>query len=108
MLCFTILTMQLVEVESHCIAPRMYVTGKVYSHSFIRTQLRLSNLSANCPLVKAWNLPPLSTTIDSKFEKPFRHNCPPLLVKMSALLFDSQGNDWITKAIGKQVNSNQA
>ena len=44
-------------------------------------QLRLSNLSADRPLVEAWGLPPLSTTVGGEVEKPVRRNRPPLLVK---------------------------
>ena len=53
----------------------------MYSHLLIRTQLRLSNLSADRPLVEAWGLPPLSTTVDGVVEKPVGRNWPPPLVK---------------------------
>ena len=59
----------------------MYVTRKVYFHSLIRTQLRLSNLSADRPLVEAWGLPPSSTTVGGEVEKPVGRNRPLLLVK---------------------------
>ena len=54
-------------------------------------QLRLSNLSADCPLVEAWDLPPSSTTVGGEVEKPVGRNRPPPLVKTSASSLDSQG-----------------
>ena len=57
------------------------MTWKVYSHSLIRTQLRLSNLSADRPLVEAWGLPYLSTTVGGEVGKPVRRNRSPSLVK---------------------------
>ena len=53
----------------------------------------LSNLSADCLLVKAWGLPLLSTTVGGEVEKPVRCNWPPSLVKASASLLNCQGND---------------
>ena len=67
------------------------MTRKVYSHSLIRTQLRLSNLFADCPLVKAWGLPPLGATVGGEVEKPVGRNWPSSLVKTSASSLDSQG-----------------
>ena len=63
------------------IAIRTYVTRKVYSHSLIHTQLRLSNLSADCLFIKAWGLPPLDATIGGEGEKPVGRNRPSPLVK---------------------------
>ena len=67
------------------------MTRKVYSHSLIHTQLRLSNLSADRPLVKAWDLPFLGATIGGEIEEPVGRNRSPPLVKTSASLLDSQG-----------------
>ena len=53
-------------------------------------QLRLFNLSKDCPLVEAWSLPPLSTTVDGEIEKLIGRNGPPLFVKTSAFSLDSQ------------------
>ena len=58
----------------------MYVTQKVYFHLLIYTQLKLSNLSIDCLLVKAWGLPSLSTIVGGKVEKPVRRNWPLLFV----------------------------
>ena len=45
-------------------------------------QLRLSNLSTNCLLVKAWDLPLLGATVDGEVEKPVGHNrLPPLVMR---------------------------
>ena len=64
------------------VATRTYVTWKMYSHLLIRTQLRLSNLSVDCPLIKAWGLPPLSATVGDEFEKLVRRNwLPPLVMR---------------------------
>ena len=63
----------------------------MYSHSLIRTQLRLSNLSADRSLVEVWGLPSLSTTVGGEVEKPVGRNRPPPLVKTSASSLDSQG-----------------
>ena len=52
----------------------------MYSHLLICIELRLSNLSTDCPLVKAWDLPLLSTIFGGKVEKPVRCNQLPLLV----------------------------
>ena len=57
------------------------MTRKVYSYSLIRTQLRLSNLSADRLLVEAWGLPPLSTTVGGEVEEPVGRNRSPPLVK---------------------------
>ena len=58
------------------------MTRKVYSYSLIYTQLRLSNLSADCPLVKAWDLPPLGAMVDGEVEKPAgRNRFPPFVMK---------------------------
>ena len=43
-------------------------------------QLRLSNLSADCLLVKAWGLLLLRTMVGGEVEKPVGRNCPPLFV----------------------------
>ena len=56
------------------------MTQKVYFHLLIRTQLRLSNLSVNCPFIKVWGLPSLSITVGSEVEKPIRRNQLPSLV----------------------------
>ena len=50
-------------------------------------QLRLSNLSVDCPLVKAWGLPPLGATVDGEVEKTVGRNWPPLLVMGRQLLY---------------------
>ena len=63
----------------------------MYSYSLIRTQLRLSNLSADRQLVEAWGLSPSSTTVSGEVEKPVGRNRPPPLVKTSASSLDSQG-----------------
>ena len=70
---------------------KTYVTRKVYLHSLIRTQLGLSNLSADRSLAKAWGLLPLGATVGGEVEKPVRCNWPPPLVKTSASSLDSQG-----------------
>ena len=73
----------------------MYVTQKVYSHSLIHMQLRLSNLSANCLLVKAWGLPPLGATVDGEVEKPVGRNWPPPLVIRHQLFY------WIARVVAR-------
>ena len=52
----------------------------MYSHSLIRTQLKLSDLSIDCSLVEAWGLPPLSTMVGGKDKKPIGCNWPLLFV----------------------------
>ena len=56
-------------------------------------QFKLSNLSADRPLVEAWGLSTLSNTINDEFEKPFGRNRPPPLVMRCQLLY------WIAKVI---------
>ena len=68
------------------------MTRKMYFHSLIYMQLRFSNRSADCSLVEAWGLPPLSTTIGGEIEKPVGHNWLFLLVKTSASSLNSQGS----------------
>ena len=67
----------------------------MYSHSLICTQLRLSNLSADRPLVKMWSLPPLDATVSGEVEKPVGRNRPPPLVMRRQLLH------WIAKVVTK-------
>ena len=43
---------------------------KIYSLLLTCIQLRLSNLSADRQLAKAWGLPPLSITVGGEIEKP--------------------------------------
>ena len=86
-LCSTTLTMPLVKVERRCRYPRTYMTWTMYFHSLICTQLRLSNLSADRPLVKAWDLPPLSTTVCGEVEKPVGCNWPLLFVMRRQLFY---------------------
>ena len=50
------------------------MTRKVYFYSLIRMQLKLSNLSADCPLIKAWGLLPLGAMIGGEVEKPIGCN----------------------------------
>ena len=71
------------------------MTRKVYSHSLIHTQLRLSNLSADCLLVKAWGLPPLGATVGSEVEKPVGRNWPPPLVMRRQLFY------WIARVVAR-------
>ena len=75
------------------VATRTYVTRKVYSHSLIRMQLRLSNLSADRPLAKAWGLPLLGAMVDGEVEKPVGRNRPPPLVMRRQLLY------WIARIV---------
>ena len=70
------------------VATRIYVTWKIYFHSLIWTQFRLSNLSVDYLLVKAWGLPPLGATVDSEVEKLMECNWPPPFV-MRHQLFHS-------------------
>ena len=58
-------------------------------------QLRLSNLSADCPLVKVWDLLPLSTTVGGEVEKPVGRNQPPLFMIRRQLLH------WIARVIAR-------
>ena len=58
-------------------------------------QLRLSNLSADCPLVKAWGLPPLGTTVDGGVEKSVGRNRPPPFVIERQLFY------WIAKVVAR-------
>ena len=44
-------------------------------------QLRLSNLSADRPLVETWGLPPSSTMVGGEVQKPVGRNWPLPLVK---------------------------
>ena len=75
--------------------PRTYMTWMVYSHSLICTQLRLSNLLADCLLVKAWDLSPLGVTVGGKVEKPVGCNWPlPLVMRRQFL-------HWIARVIAK-------
>ena len=58
------------------------MTRKVYFYSLIRTQLRLSNLFADCSLDEAWGLPALSIIVGGEIEKPVRRNRPfPLVIR---------------------------
>ena len=57
------------------------MTQKVYYHSLIYTQLRLSNLFVDLPLVKVWGLPPLGATVSCEVEKPVGRNwLPPFMI----------------------------
>ena len=49
-------------------------------------------LSIDCPLVEAWGLLSLSTTVGGEVEKSIRRNWLLFLIKMSVLLLDSQGS----------------
>ena len=80
-------------MEKRCTSPRTYVTWKAYFHSQIHTELRLSNLSADCLYVKLWGLPSLSIRIGDKVKKSVERNWPPFLVKILASSLDSQDND---------------
>ena len=71
------------------------MTWKVYFHSLICTQLRLSNLSSDCPLVKAWGLPFLGATVGNEDKKPVRRNWPPPLVIRRQLFH------WIARVIAR-------
>ena len=71
------------------------MSRKVYSHSLIRTQLRLSNLFADRPHVKAWGLPLLSVTIGGEVEKPVRRNQPLLFVMRRQLFY------WIARVVAR-------
>ena len=68
------------------VAIRTYVTRKVYFHSLIRTQLRLSNLSADRSLVKVWGLSPLGAIVGGEVEKPVGCNWPSPRVMKCQLL----------------------
>ena len=54
----------------------MYITRKVYSHSLVHIQLRLSNLFVDSPLIEAWSLPPLTIMVGGEVKKPVEHNRP--------------------------------
>ena len=77
------------------VTTKMYVTQKVYSYSLINTQLELSNLFADCPLVKAWGLPPLGAMVGGKVEKLVGRNRPPPLVMRRQLFY------WIAKVMAR-------
>ena len=64
------------------------MTQKANFHSLIRTQLRLSNLFADCPLVEVKSLPLLSTTVGGEVEKPVRRNWLILLIKDVSFLIE--------------------
>ena len=68
------------------------MTRKVYFHSLIRGQFRLSNLSADRLFVKAWGLPPVDAMVGGEVEKPVGRNWPPPLVMRYQLSLDSQGS----------------
>ena len=51
------------------VATKTYMTRKMYFHSLIHTQLKLSNLFTDCPLVKAWDLSLLGATVGDEAEK---------------------------------------
>ena len=74
------------------------MTRKVYSHSLVCTQLRLSNLFADCQLVKAWDLPSLGATVGVEVEKPVGYNRRPPLVMRHQLLY------WIAKVVARLRN----
>ena len=63
-----------------------YVIWKAYSYLLIYMQFKLSNLSTDCPLVEAWGLPSLSTTVDGEVEKLVRRNWPFSLMKNVSFL----------------------
>ena len=67
----------------------------MYSHLLICTQLRLSNLSTDCLIVKAWGLPPLGVTVSGEFVKPVGRNRPLLFVMRCQLLY------WIAKVMAR-------
>ena len=65
---------------------KTYVTRKMYSNSLIRMQLRLSNLSADRLLAKAWGLPSLGVMVDGEVEKPVgRNRLSPFMMKCQLL-----------------------
>ena len=71
------------------------MTQKVYFYSLICMQLRLSNLSADRPLVKAWGLPPLGATAGGEFEKPVGCNWLLSFVIKRQLLY------WIARVMAR-------
>ena len=50
-------------------------------------QLKLSNLSADRPLVKAWGLQPLGATVGGEIEKLVGRNWPPPFMMRRQLLY---------------------
>ena len=72
----------------------------MYFHSLIGTQLRLSNLSADCSLVKAWVLPPLGVTVSGEVEKPVGRNGPPPFVIKRQLFH------WIARVVTRWRKAN--
>ena len=73
----------------------MYVTWKVYFYSLIYMQLRLSNLFADRPLIKAWGLSLLNIMVSGEVKKLIRRNWSLPLV-MRRQLFH-----WIARVIAK-------
>ena len=71
------------------------MTWKVYSHSLICMQLRLSNLSTDRPHVKAWGLPLLGAMVGGKVEKLVGQNRPPPLMIRYQLFY------WIARVVAR-------
>ena len=76
--------------------PRTYVTQRLYSHSLKHTQLRLSHLSTDCLLAKAWSLLLFGATVGGDVEKLVGRNWSPLSLVIRRQLFH-----WIAKVMAR-------